>query len=139
MHYLIAQHIPDPFRQEPKNVGVVVAGAGEVRARFVGEVAPGQYDGRKTRWFAFPDVYRQWIDYWRSLLSSTAPDDLARFSGPHFRLVDGGDLATADHPSPDDAANFLYALLVSEGGFVEALEGADGLDGAIENLRQSVA
>ena len=52
-----AQYVPDPFRQEPRNVGVFGVRDDRIVARFYGEVGNGTPDGRKLRMFARPDVF----------------------------------------------------------------------------------
>jgi hypothetical protein len=140
MRYLIAQHVSDPFRREPRNVGVFVADGSVVRARFVGENAPGQYDGRKLRALAYPDVYKQWVAHWRSILANTQDpfDALANGRAAHFQVIEGGDISSHTTGTLDDAANYLFALLVSEGGFAEAVGGVTDVDEAA-SLRELVS
>ncbi|MCB9654159.1 MAG: hypothetical protein H6729_08535 [Deltaproteobacteria bacterium] len=119
--YWIAQHIPDLFRNEPRNVGVVVEAASRRAAVFFGETQDRQVDGRKLRGWAYPDVYRQWIEFWRSELEDVGPQGLVENSGSHYRVIEGGEIDDANDAPPTDIAAYLYALLISEGGFAEAL------------------
>ncbi len=122
--YLVIQHLPDLFRQEPRNVGVVVAQGVNLAARFFGESNVGApLDGRKLRAFQYPDVYRQWVNYWRRTLAqgASALDELVQTSGQHFRVIEGGRLSDTGGDSIEDIANYAYSVLVSEGGLAEAL------------------
>lgn len=126
VYYCIAQHIPDPFRQEQRNLGVFVRKGSLVRAKFIGETGPGQFDKRRLRGFQYPEVYIQWIDYWRSLLDSENPiAELVQTSGANYRVIEGGEVTDAGEDALDDVLNYLYSLLVSEGGFREALGGLE--------------
>jgi hypothetical protein len=142
VEYLIAQHVPDVFRQEPKNLGVIVRRGHTVEARFFGERSPGMIDGRSLRAFQFPDVYRQWVDFWRR--RSSAPGDpfreLEGANAAHFRVVSGGEVSDVASADPlADVANYLYSMLVSEGGLMEALGGAEDGDSPVLSLRDAVA
>lgn len=119
-HYWIAQHINDLFRNEPRNVGVFVRVGNQTAAKFFGEVG-GLIDGRKLKNFPYPEVYRQWIQYWRNQLLKNNPELLVNTSGPNYRVVEAGQITDAETDTPEDVANYLYALLVSEGGFREAM------------------
>ena len=124
-HYWIAQYLPDLFRNEPRNVGVIAQVGPTVVARFVGEMPDLQVDGRKIKGFRYPGVYRQWVGYWRSRLSAVSPDALKQESGHHYRVVDGGLATDVEPDSPEEVVNYLYALLVSDGGFLEAIKTED--------------
>lgn len=119
--YWIAQYIGDVFRNEPKNVGVFVQYRGILEGRFFGEVDQ-QIDGRKLKAFPYPDVYRQWIQYWRKQISSNSePATLIDGSTPNFLVKYGGFVSDVEGSSIEDLLHYLYALLVSEGGFREAI------------------
>jgi len=126
--YWVARYISDLFRKEPRNIGVFVEANGAVAARFFGEGEPGQIDGRKLRVLKYPDVYRQWIDFWRAEIARTPPASLIEMSRSHYRVIEGEGVDDIGASTVDDVANYLYALLVSEGGFREAL----GLQGDVE-------
>src|SRR2546425_641911 len=67
--YLIVRYIPDLARQEPKNIGVVLASAQGVSAKFLGE-RDNRLDLRSVRSLvAHTSSYKQWIDYWRHIMS----------------------------------------------------------------------
>lgn len=65
---------------------------GNTFAKFLGEKEPGDIDGRKIRNFNFPDVYRQWIDYWRECIDTGKMESLVESSGSHYRVIGGGEL-----------------------------------------------
>ena len=124
--YCIAQHIPDPFRQEQRNLGVFVRKGSLVLAKFIGETIPGQFDKRRLRGFQYPEIYMQWIDYWRSLLDSENPiAELVQTSGANYRVIEGGEVTDVGEDALEDVLSYLYSLLVSEGGFREALGGLE--------------
>lgn len=121
--YHIFQMIPDLFRREPRNVGVVAELNGHFAARFLGETDVGDMDGRKIRSLPEPAVYRQWISYWRRTLNSGGVDALvtARTRPGHFHMICGGEVTDTGEDSVSAVADYLYSLLVSEGGFSEAV------------------
>lgn len=123
--YWIAQHIEDLFRNEARNVGVFVQLENELIGRFFGEVDAGLIDGRRLRGFSYPDVYRQWIAFWRRELQQGDPERLVETSGSHYRVLEGGVIDGTEGSSAQDVLNYLYALLVSEGGLTEALGKSD--------------
>jgi hypothetical protein len=119
--YWIAQHIEDLFRNEPRNVGVLLHIDNKFSARFFGEDEVGQLDGRRLRVFSHPDAYRQWVEFWRREAPRCDPADLERLNGRHYRVIEGGELTDYAPDSIIDVTKYLYALLVSEGGLREAL------------------
>lgn len=136
--YWIAQYLREPIRMEPKNVGVIVRLGDAVAAKFVGETRPGEFDARKLRGFPHPDVYRQWVEYWRRELDRNGPEGLS-YSAPNYRTVEGGEVSGIDATdSIDDVLNYIYALLVSEGGFTEAIDQAaeDAADNTAQFARE---
>lgn len=120
-NYFIAQHIPDVFRREPRNVGVFVEFGGQWAARFFGESAPAVVDRRKIKGLQYPGVYAQWIKYWRRTLDRQRDIELIkRTANGNFRVLDGGAVDGVGHDSVDDVLNYVYAMIVSEGGLAEA-------------------
>jgi len=112
--YWIAQHVPDVFRNEPRNIGVLVESRGLTAARFHGETASGRLDGRSLKRLPFPDVYRQWVDYWRGELAAGAAARLPERGASSYRVFAGGEVTDIGEDSPDVVAAYLYAKLVSE-------------------------
>lgn len=119
--YWIAQHVPDLFRNEARNVGVIVKSNEKKEARFFGEIEPGEIDGRILRGLAYPGVYRQWVQFWRAELSENTMESLVAANGSHYRIVQGGEVTDIGDDIPKDIVNYLYGLVVSEGGLAEAL------------------
>jgi hypothetical protein len=135
--YLIAKYIPDLRRMEPRNIGVVVWTPEAVDARFVAEKPdrPGQLAGRDIPTFVTsPDVFRQWIAYWRREMEKTEIDPVlggarvarsspeflsALMSGNrgNFQLVEGGFLLDPLEPEELPAlVDHLYGTLVETTG-----------------------
>lgn len=134
--FLRVQYLPDLFRDEPLNVGVIVRKEGELAAKFVGEMEPGELDGRKLRSFGNPSVYSQWVGYWRKVLASEDEDalqELVETSGAHFRVVPGGEVTDVGEDPVGSVADYLYSVLVSPGGFAEAIRAAAEEEGAEES------
>jgi hypothetical protein len=119
--YWIAQQIQDLFRKEPRNIGVLVQVGDMVAARFFGEVENGQIDGRKLKGLPHSNVYKQWVKYWRTEITRVSPNLLVEKSGAHYRVIEGGEVSDIEGDPVKDVLNYLYALLVSEGGLTEAL------------------
>lgn len=121
--YLIAQYVEDVFRMEPKNVGVIVKRGDEVAARFLGESPGGMIDGRRLRGLQYPDVYRQWVSYWRKQLADPQQgfDKLEVGDAGNYRLMQAGVVSDTKPDALPDVASYLYAVMVSEGGLAEAL------------------
>jgi hypothetical protein len=94
---------------------------GQVAARFAGENENFQIDGRAIRWLQFPDVYRQWVHYWRSRAVGVGVAELANVSSANYRLNPGGEVSDIGASSAVDVATYLYSMLVSEGRLREAL------------------
>jgi len=138
--YLIAQHIPDLFRNEPRNVGVVVELHGERTSRFLGESLPGKVDGRQIKHLPYPDVYRQWLEYWNSALAQDSQplQTILASSGQHYRIVDGGEVADVGDDSIHEVARFLFTSLVDEAGMAKALGGEEA-DSTTTLLRDDVS
>lgn len=119
--YWICQHIPDPFRREPRNVGVVASKAGKMAARFLGENRAGELDGRSLRGRPDADAYRQWVRFWKGAVDRKDLDSLLQAGGSHYRVIVGGQVTDTDDDSVLKVVKYLFDALVSEGGFSEAL------------------
>ena len=130
--YWIAQYIKDVFRNEPRNVGVFIQIGDNTASKFLGETNNSELDGRKIKSFAYPNVYKQWVDYWRRMTIENKLNDLPVINGSHFRVVEAGNVSNIESDSPDEIINYLFPLLVSDGGYKEAIPGS------IEDENQSV-
>jgi hypothetical protein len=130
--YYIAQLTPDLFRQEQTNVGIIVLKGDEVAAKFIGERAIGELDKRQFKAMDAPDVYVQWVDYWRRILKKPelVEPDLFAANGGNFNVIRGGEVGNINDDSAKNVVDYLYPLLVSDGGLIEAIgkrEAAEGL------------
>ncbi|WP_157855146.1 hypothetical protein [Kitasatospora purpeofusca] len=62
-NWYLVKYVPDPFRNEPRNIGVVVESSGYGVARFIGQHQDG-LDGRKVRGIVrSPKMLRAWLEY----------------------------------------------------------------------------
>lgn len=79
VEFCIVQHVPDLLRRESKNVGVVVSDGRRLRARFLGEIAPGDLDLRRVPPSIVPDktLYAEWHANWGRALASREVDSSA--------------------------------------------------------------
>ena len=132
--FLIAKFTPDLRRMEPRNFGVIVWSDGQFASKFAGEETtptgktrvrpPSHLQVEST------DAYRQWIDYWRTLMSrptivsrrgEVIPrenvdflENLRNKSREQFALVDGGQLLEAIQPHElQEVVDELFAELVA--------------------------
>jgi hypothetical protein len=129
---LIAQYVEDVLRCEGQNVGIIARRGSEISAQFAGERGSGEFDNRVLRRFAAPDVYKQWVTYWRALMADAEHDafeTIYESQRPNFPILRGGFVGDTDDDRLEMVINYLYPLLVGEGGYREALginvEGAD--------------
>src|SRR5436190_6468630 len=78
----VVRYVPDPVRDEPRNVGVVAWHAGKAVARFIGEDDVGALDRRRISSRLIPDrqTYGDWVQFWRSQLASGFVQDPVRQS-----------------------------------------------------------
>lgn len=119
--YFVAQYIPDLFRKEPRNVGVFVASGNSLAGRFIGEITPGNFDGRKLRGFSYPDIYKQWVLYWRKMAAKNDAEAIFQSSRDHYIVSMGGEVTDTGDDPIESVVDYLYSTLVSDGGFQEAL------------------
>lgn len=133
--YLIAQYMEDVFRREVRNLGVFVRKQGGFSAVFFGESSPGVIDGRRIKGLAAPDVYRQWIHYWRRILETSADPfaELTRYPNANYPIAQGGEIWDTGDDSPAEIAHFLYSALVAEDGFASAFNGETDSSAASES------
>jgi len=120
--YWIAQYIRDVFRNEPRNVGIIVQLGDEMAGRFLGETSPGNVDRRSLRDWSYPGVYCQWVRYWRKEISKSSIATILEANGSNYRVVEGGYVTDIGNDKTEDVMSYLFALLVSRGGFSEALQ-----------------
>jgi hypothetical protein len=124
--YWIAKYVDDPFRNEPKNVGVIVRANNAIAARFFGErEEDGAFDARKIRSkFLYPHVYSQWRDFWRSKIQERDLESILQGTTANFYVVSGGEVTDAGADNAGEVCHFLYTLLVGSGA-IEAFEWKD--------------
>ena len=124
LRYAVAKYVPDLFRQEPRNVGVIVVDdAGRAVMRMVGQRPDGKLDLRSAR-----DVredgaaYAEWFAHWeRTLKGHRGPvealiEELVDDSGNAFPVWDGGDYIPDEDETLESVADGLYARLVKHAG-----------------------
>lgn len=122
--FFLCQYVSDPFRQEPRNVGVIVQSKDGVACLFQGESEDGNVDGRKLRQFADPDNYRNWVHFWRRTAEKKASSlerALLAANRDSFRVVSGGYLGDVASDSASQLVKFLFSSLVSNDEFDEAI------------------
>jgi hypothetical protein len=135
--YLIVKFIPDLFRNEPRNIGVIVWTPVGTAARFIAEKQQclGDIDARCLPGFltSAAAAYRQWISYWRHQLKETLIQSarsalkgnvdspaylevLKQSSKGNFQLMSGGEVLDPLPPdsTPQDLADYLFKTLVDE-------------------------
>jgi hypothetical protein len=123
--YWIARYVEDVFRNEPKNVGVIVSVGRNLAARFVGEQDNDTLDGRKLKGFSHPNVYTQWHDYWRREIATGDLSRVIAATTSNYFIVAGGEVSDIGNDSAADVCRFLFDILVSAGGPSEAYQWVD--------------
>ncbi len=120
--YWVAKYVEDPFRNETRNVGVIVNTGDEVAARFAGEREDGSIDGRRLQGFKYSDVYKQWLQYWREQLDAENLDGILGAVTENYRVVPGGEVSDTGTDGAEAICRFLYGLLVTDAPVLEAFE-----------------
>jgi hypothetical protein len=130
--YLVAKYVPDLFRNEPINIGVLAWIDGSVAFRFLGQKSDGSIDGRaKGLAGTVKSIsnYKQWIDSWakrasKAELSSrkfgtvqkSSPDFmrvLSTYSEGNYILEEGGEIIEeADSEKVGEITDYLFDRLV---------------------------
>jgi len=123
--YWIARYVEDVFRNEPKNVGVIVSVGRTLAARFVGEQDNGILDGRKLKGFSHPNVYSQWHDYWRREIATGNLSEIIKAATSNYFVVSGGEVSDIGNDTAADVCLFLFDMLVGAGGPSEAYQWID--------------
>lgn len=130
--YLVAKYVPDIYRNEPVNIGVLTWIDGRVCSRFLGQKNDGTIDGRAagiSGRIKSAQNYKQWIESWVTRLqgshlqtrehgvvksdSSEFLTALATYGGGNYLLESGGEIM--DEPSPDEVSSvtdYLFNTLV---------------------------
>jgi hypothetical protein len=130
--YWVAKYVDDPFRNEPRNVGVIVESNGATVARFFGEREDGVFDARRIRSkFLYPNVYSQWRDFWRDKIKEHDLPAILDGSTANFYVEAGGEVSDTGSDNSGEICHFLYTLLVGS-GVIEAFEWKDTEDGDVD-------
>lgn len=126
--YWIAKYVEDPFRNEPRNVGIIVSTGDEWAARFAGERDDGTIDGRWLRSFKYAEVYKQWMQYWRDQVADEKIDEIVNAATSNYFVVRGGEVSDTGSDSAAAVCKFLYGLIVSDSPVMQAFELATEAD-----------
>jgi hypothetical protein len=87
-HYILAKHVPDVFRKEPKNIGVIVWSEVGVASQFWGVDAHGVVDKREVPPFInSASAYEQWVHFW-----------LKEIADQKVEFIGSGKFATINSP-----------------------------------------
>lgn len=137
--YWVAKYVEDVFRDEPKNVGIIVSTSDGLAARFAGERDDLTMDRRRLgQRFKFADVYLQWVDFWREQVNSGRVDEIMLSATPNYFVIPAGEVSDTGDDGADVICNFLFSLLVSDASVMEAFEGITESD-AERELSQDVS
>jgi hypothetical protein len=129
VHYWIAKNVEDPFRNETRNVGVIARDGRGIAARFVGERDSGELDRRLLgQRFRCPDVYLQWLAYWRAEINHNRPETIVKSATPNYFVTEGGEITDTGSDTVEAVCSFLYSLLISDGPVMQAFELAEEED-----------
>jgi hypothetical protein len=116
-NWYLVKYVPDPFRDEPRNIGVVVEDEGRGAVRFVGQ-HKGVFDGRRARGAVrSPRTLKAWIEYVEYHLNSgTFREQVQRLSsrpGQNYRIDFRGTVGS-EESNFDAVADDLFAELVGD-------------------------
>lgn len=120
-NWYLVKYVPDPFRDEPKNIGVVVESDGRGVVRFIGQ-HNGGFDGRRVRGTVrSPRTLKAWIEYVDyHLTSGTFRDQVQRLSsrpGQNYRIDFRGTVGQPGSKAEMNAlADDLFTELVGDPG-----------------------
>lgn len=134
---LVAKHVADYRRNEPRNVGLLVMGEYGHAARFVAETAPGEVNGQRLpRWVTSgSDIYREWVRFWRRQAERGLDGitDLLSAGRANFYIDDAAEVWIDDGSSPEELLEEHYNELVEEGSSKQEDTGlADRVDNLLE-------
>lgn len=110
VRYIIAKHVPDVFRKEPRNIGIILWSDKGIEHRFWAVDSYGIVDFRKVPEFVNSKAaYQQWITFWLSELKK-----------PQIESIGSGKIVPAKSPEfiqaiqSGNSANFF----LDEGGSI---------------------
>lgn len=133
--YLVAKYVPDVFRNEPVNVGVMTWIEGRVCWRFLGQRGDGFINGKApgiVGRIKSVQNYKQWVESWvhhlqsgtiqtrqHGIVPSDSPefmDAMSIYGSGNYVLESGGELAEgADSGEIKDVTDYLFDSLVKIG------------------------
>jgi hypothetical protein len=126
IQYMLAKHVPDLFRKEPRNIGVIVWSERGIEARFWGVDSFGGFDKRKIPDFVdSKNAYEKWVAFW-----------LAEIKKPVIEFIGLRKVAASSSPEfvqaiqTGNADNFF---LQEAGAILEPIA-KDGLPGLADEL-----
>ena len=129
--YWVAKYVEDPFRNETRNVGVIVSLNGVIRGRFVGERDDGTLDQRKLRGLAHPVAYTQWRDFWRRKIAARDLEAVERAVTANFAVAMAGEVSDTQGDNAAEVCHFLFNLVVGAGP-TEAFEWEESEDAEVD-------
>lgn len=116
--WYLVKSVPDIYRNEPINIGVIVALGGEVATRFVGQDQHGNVDGRRLpHHVPSASEYRGWIGYFER--AAREPDFEERIDRlakrPRGIVVErrGGFVGGLDEGTIQERADMLFSMAVA--------------------------
>ncbi|WP_432090531.1 hypothetical protein [Streptomyces sp. NRRL F-5630] len=130
-NWYLVKYVPDPFRDEPKNIGVVVEDNGHGVVRFIGQ-RDGGFDGRRVRGLVrSPRTLKAWIEYVEyHLATGTFGEQVHRLSsraGQNYRVDFRGTVNSPGSATEMSAlADDLFTELVGDSS-PTALQSIDDL------------
>jgi len=78
--------------------------------------------------FRYPDVYLQWVTYWREEIDADRLEPMLKVVTPNYYVSEGGEASDTDADSVEAVCSFLYTLLVSEQPVMRAFDLAEEED-----------
>jgi len=128
--YIIAKHVSDVFRKEPRNIGIIVWSELGIEWRFWGLDSFGAFDGRKIPEFVnSKNAYQHWITFWVKELSK-----------PQIEFIGSGKIVPVQSPEfiqaiqSGNSANFF----LEEGGSILEPIPKEGLRALADELFETI-
>ena len=114
-NWYLVKYISDPFRDEPKNIGVIVESSGRGVARFIGQ-SGGTLDGRRVRGVVRSvKAMRAWLEYIEYHLDAGTFHDQALKSivrpGQNYRIDPRGSLSVPGDDLKAIAEDLFHELV----------------------------
>ncbi len=139
--YYICQYMPDAFRKEPRNVGVIVRWHDAVESQFIGET-PNDVDGRGLSWIRDLGAYKEWVRHWKKIVRdnpANLEDRLFGTSKTTYYVVSGGAVDQVGNDDITRVCQFLYSTIVSRLGIDELVEDEEAIESPKIRLSRSVS